>query len=80
MNISRSSILSVRAPCSNALMAVASVVLLRYCLNALGIECIRSTLFTIWSTEFELVSDTHELNALCIKFLFEPTPIVAGLE
>ncbi len=29
--------------------------------------------------EFEPVSATHELNPLCLKLSFQPTPIIAGL-
>ena len=49
-----------------------------YRLYTIGIQSVSSTLFTIWSLEFEVVSDTHELNALCIELLFEPTPVVTS--
>lgn len=29
--------------------------------------------------QFEVVSDAHELNTICIEFLLEPSPIVTSL-
>ena len=41
------------------------------CLYTFRIKCISGTLFTIWSLEFEVVSDTNQLNAcLLIKFWY----------
>ena len=39
---------------------------------------ISKSLLAIRSLEFELVSDAHELNAICSKFLFQPSPIVTS--
>ena len=39
---------------------------------------ISKSLLAIRSLEFKLVSDAHELNAICSKFLFQPSPIVTS--
>ena len=39
---------------------------------------ISKSLLAIRSLEFEVVSDAHELNAICSKFLFQPSPIVTS--
>ena len=39
---------------------------------------ISKPLLAIRSLEFEVVSDAHELNAICSKFLFQPSPIVTS--
>ena len=39
-------------------------------LYTIVIEYICSTLLSIRSLEFEVVSDTHELNSFCVELLF----------
>ena len=49
-------------------------IVFRQSLNAIAVQCISKTLFTVRSLEFEVVSDAHELNATGIKFLFQGNP------
>ena len=39
-------------------------IVFRQSLNTIAIQCISKALFTIWSLEFEVVSDAHELNTV----------------
>ena len=48
-------------------------------MNTIAVQSIGKTLFAVRSLEFEVVSDAHELNAIGIEFLFQPSPIVASL-
>ena len=47
-------------------------------LYSFGIEGVSCALFAVWRLKLELVSDTHELNAVGRQFLFQPTPIVTS--
>lgn len=41
-------------------------------------ESVGRALLAVGCLKFEVVSDTHELNAVVRQFLFQPTPIVTG--
>ena len=69
MNISRSSILSVIAPSSRFLMGSASIKLRRMASKSRS-QCVSLALLPVGSHEFEVVSDTHELNPICCQLLF----------
>ena len=53
-------------------------IVLRQSLHTICIQRISVSLLAIRSLEFEVVSDAHELNAICSKFLFQPSPIVTS--
>ena len=48
-------------------------------LYAVRIQCIGSTLLAVGRHKLELVSVTHELNAVGFQFLFQPTPVMSSL-
>ena len=54
-------------------------IVLGQCLHALGIKCIGKALLTIRSLEFEVVSDTNQLNTVFGHLALQVLPIVAAL-
>ena len=54
-------------------------IVFRQSLNTIAVQSISKALFAVGSLEFEVVSDTHELNAISRKLLFKPSPIVTSL-
>ena len=44
------------------------------------VKSISSSFLSVRSLKFEVVSDTHELNSICIQFLLQSTPIVSSLD
>ena len=77
MNISRSSILSVFAPSSRFLMGSASVKL-RLMASKSRSQCVSLALLPVGGHEFEVVSDTHQLDAIMGHLAFQVFPIVAA--
>ena len=47
---------------------------------ALCVHSISGSLLPVWGFEFEVVSDTNELDAIIKKLLLKPTPVVTGLQ
>ena len=69
-------IIAINEPVEKCHRAVARVIL-SHRFYALSINHIGKTLFTIWSLEFEVVSDTNQLNAILNKLSFQVLPIVS---
>ena len=69
-------IVRINKPVQKVICPTIRVVFCQYA-YAISIQNICLSLFAIRSLKFEVVSSTHDFNAFCTEFPFQPTPIVS---